>query len=198
MRQIGVTSQHAKIFQHLARYLVYPDMHLRAEAAVVHAGLQPQSALWPLAISGDHPIFTLRINDDIDLEIAKEALSAQEYLRSRGIIADLVIMNERAASYAQDMQHDLDALCESVRHSSQGEGLRPHIFAARKDLMEPETYQQCWRHRASSSMPATGRSSTRSPVRLRLRPRRIQVNLKCGVLPWLPRRRSQFRRRLRW
>ncbi|MBO9135556.1 protein ndvB [Rhizobium sp. B230/85] len=141
MRQIGVTSQHAKIFQHLARYLVYPDMHLRAEAAVVHAGLQPQSALWPLAISGDHPIFTLRINDDIDLEIAKEALSAQEYLRSRGIIADLVIMNERAASYAQDMQHDLDALCESVRHSSQGEGLRPHIFAARKDLMEPETYQ---------------------------------------------------------
>ncbi|MEZ2129934.1 MULTISPECIES: GH36-type glycosyl hydrolase domain-containing protein [unclassified Sinorhizobium] len=141
MRHVGVTSQQAAAFQHLGRYLVYPDMHLRADAATVQSGLQSQSALWPLAISGDFPIFTLRINDDLDIEIAKEALSAQQYLRSRGVMADVVILNERASSYAQDLQHALDAMCENLRRISQADGLRQHVFAVRKDLMENSTYQ---------------------------------------------------------
>jgi cyclic beta-1,2-glucan synthetase len=140
MRHVGVTSQQASAFQHLGRYLVYPDMQLRAEDSAVQAGLQSQSALWPLAISGDFPVFMLRINDDMDLEIAREALLAQEYLRSRGVTADLVIMNERASSYAQDMQHALDQMCENVRRVGQADGLRQHIFAVRKDLMEESTY----------------------------------------------------------
>ncbi|MFC5760791.1 GH36-type glycosyl hydrolase domain-containing protein [Rhizobium sp. GCM10022189] len=141
MRHVGVSSQQAAAFQHLGRYLVYPDMQLRGDDNLVRAGLQPQSALWPLAISGDFPIFTLRIDDDMDLEIAREALLAQEYLRSRGVTADLVIMNERASSYAQDMQHALDAMCEGVRRMGHADGLRQHIFAVRKDLMEESTYQ---------------------------------------------------------
>ncbi|WP_160007599.1 glucoamylase family protein [Rhizobium sp. 18055] len=140
MRHVGVTSQQASAFQHLGRHLVYPDMYLRADAAAVQAGMQSQSSLWPLAISGDFPIFTLRINDDMDLDIAKEALLAQEYLRSRGVTADLVIMNERASSYAQDMQHAVDQMAENVRRLGQADGLRQHIFTVRKDLMEESTY----------------------------------------------------------
>jgi len=141
MRHVGVSSQQAAAFQHLGRYLVYPDMQLRGDHTVVRTGMQSQSALWPLAISGDFPIFTLRIDDDMDLEIAREALLAQEYLRSRGVTADLVIMNERASSYVQDMQHALDAMCENVRRLGQADGLRQHIFAVRRDLMEESTYQ---------------------------------------------------------
>ena len=141
MRHVGVTSQQAAAFQKLARYLVYPDMHLRADGATVQAGLHSQSALWPVTISGDFPIFTLRINDDIDLEIAREALMAAEYLRSRGISADLVIVNERAVEQAQDMQRELDKLVEHVRHN-QGDGLRQNIFSVRKDQIENETYQE--------------------------------------------------------
>ncbi|MBB3661037.1 cyclic beta-1,2-glucan synthetase [Rhizobium sp. BK650] len=141
MRHVGVSSQQAAAFQHLGRHLVYPDMKFRGDYAVVRTGLQSQSALWPLAISGDFPIFTLRIDEDMDLEIAREALLAQEYLRSRGVSADLVIMNERVSSYAQDMQHALDAMCENVRRMGQAGGLRQHIFAVRKDLMEETTYR---------------------------------------------------------
>ncbi|MDM9624461.1 glucoamylase family protein [Rhizobium sp. S152] len=140
MRHVGVTSQQAAAFQYLGRHLVYPDMHLRADAATVQSGMQSQSSLWPLAISGDFPIFTLRINDDMDLDIAREALLAQEYLRSRGVTADLVIMNERASSYAQDMQHAVDQMAENVRRMGQADGLRQHIFTVRKDLMEEATY----------------------------------------------------------
>ncbi|MCM2476645.1 protein ndvB [Rhizobium sp. CG5] len=140
MRHIGITSQQAAAFQHLARYLVYPDTHLRADPETVKGGLASQSALWPLAISGDHPIFALRINDDMDIEVVREALSAQEYLHKRGVIADLVIVNERATSYAQDMQHALEHLCENLR-LHQGDGAQQHVFAVRRDLMEESTWQ---------------------------------------------------------
>lgn len=139
MRHVGVSSQEAASFQMLGRYLVYPDMHLRADGA--RSGLSSQSALWPLAISGDFPIFTLRINDDGDLGIAREALKAQEYLRARGVTCDLVIVNERASSYAQDMQHTLDAMCENLRlRGGHTDGPRQHIFAVRRDIMEAETW----------------------------------------------------------
>ncbi|MFN7102407.1 MAG: GH36-type glycosyl hydrolase domain-containing protein [Pseudorhizobium sp.] len=140
MRHLGITSQQAAAFQHLARYLVYPDMHLRSDQETLMAGLQPQSALWPMAISGDFPIFVLRINDEMDLSVAREALSAQEYLRSRGVTADLVIINERAASYAQEMQHTLEGLCEKLRRAGQAESGRPHVFALRRDIMDDATF----------------------------------------------------------
>lgn len=141
MRHIGINSKQAAAFQLLGRYVVYPDMHLRADPATVSQGLASQSALWPLAISGDFPIIALRINDEMDLSIAREALMAQEYLRSRGLTVDLVIVNERAASYAQDMQHALDAACENFRRLGQADGLRQHIFAVRRDLMDNATWQ---------------------------------------------------------
>ncbi|OAP49182.1 protein ndvB [Sinorhizobium americanum] len=140
MRHVGISSKEAASFQMLGRYLVYPDMHLRADSASVKGGLASQAALWPLAISGDFPIFCLRINDDGDLGIAREALRAQEYLRARGITADLVVINERASSYAQDLQHTLDSMCENLRLRGLSDGPRQHIFAVRRDLMEPETW----------------------------------------------------------
>ncbi|MBB4144822.1 GH36-type glycosyl hydrolase domain-containing protein [Rhizobium rhizoryzae] len=139
MRHIGISSQQAAAFQHLGRYLVYPDMHLRADAATVNAGLASQRQLWGLSISGDLPIFTLRVNDEMDMEVVKEALSAQEYLRSRGVMADLVIVNEKPASYAQDMQHAIDQISESIRRLGQSEG-RQQVFALRRDLMDESTW----------------------------------------------------------
>ena len=140
MRHLGVSSQQAASFQHLARYLIYPDMHLRSDQETLLSGLQPQSALWPMAISGDHPILVLRINDDMDVGVAKEALSAQEYLRSRGVIADLVIINEQASSYAQEMQHALESMSEGLRRASQAESGRDHVFVLRRDLMDDGTF----------------------------------------------------------
>ena len=136
MRHLGVSSQDAAAFQHLARYLIYPDMQLRADQAMIQASMQPQSSLWPSAISGDFPIFTLRINDDADMAVAKEAMSAQEYLRSRGVISDLVIFNERAASYAQEMQHAIEYLSENARRLGQQEGQRQHVFSLRRDILD--------------------------------------------------------------
>lgn len=138
MRHLGVSSQDAAAFQHLARYLIYPDMQLRADQAVLHASMPSQSSLWASSVSGDLPIFTLRINDEADMQVAKEAMSAQEYLRSRGVASDLVIFNERAASYAQEMQHAIEYLSENTRHLGQADSQQQHVFSLRRDLIADE------------------------------------------------------------
>src|SRR6218665_3536840 len=103
-------------------------MQLRADEPTLKAGMQPQSSLWPSSVSGDLPIFTLRINDEADMQVAKEAMAAQEYLRSRGVASDLVIFNERAASHSQELQQAIEYMVANARRGSQTEGQRQHVF----------------------------------------------------------------------
>lgn len=138
---IGISSQDAAAFQQIARFLLYPDTGLRAQHDLVREGLRSQSSLWPLSISGDFPIFVLRIDDEGDLKIVRRALLMQEYLRAHNLLSDLVIVNERSTSYAQDLQQALDTMCENARSRGQAKGPRQHIFTVRQDLTAQETYR---------------------------------------------------------
>src|SRR5690606_31164103 len=98
-------------------------------------------SLWPTSISGDYPIFAVRIADIADIEIVAQALRFQEYMRARGMMADLVIVNEQASSYVQDLQQSIERLCENSRARGTELGPRQHIFAVRRDLMDETTYK---------------------------------------------------------
>ncbi|RYD90329.1 MAG: protein ndvB, partial [Sphingomonadales bacterium] len=141
MRHLDTTHAEALLFQRIASYLVYPDTRLRQAQTPGNVVTAPQSALWPLSISGDFPIFALRIDDEGDLAIVQKAFRMQEYLRARGVISDLVVINERASSYAQDVQHAIDFMCENARRRGLSSGPAQHIFSVRRDLMEPATYE---------------------------------------------------------
>ncbi|TPW31948.1 GH36-type glycosyl hydrolase domain-containing protein [Pararhizobium mangrovi] len=140
LRYLGISSQEAAVFQDLARYLLYPDLQLRAEEKIVRAGLAPQSALWPLSISGDCPIVLLRINDSVDMEIVERSLLAQEYLAERGLITDFVVLNEKPTSYVQELQQEIDAACDAAKARSRAHLSGRHIFALRRDLMDARTH----------------------------------------------------------
>ena len=94
-----------------------------------------------MAISGDFPIFVLRIGDVADIEIVAQTLRFQEYMRARGLVADLVIVNEQAASYVQDLQQAIEWHCENSRLRGRELGPRQHIFAVRRDLMDEASYR---------------------------------------------------------
>lgn len=140
-RHYGLSLADAANVQKLARYLIYPDAHLRTSAETIAAGLGRQSALWPMAISGDFPIFAVRIADVADLDIVAQSLRYQEYMRSRGLVADFVVINEQAASYVQDLQNAIESLCENSRLRGREFGPRQHIFAVRRDLMDDHSYR---------------------------------------------------------
>ncbi len=140
MRHLGLSLAEAANVQKLVRYLIYPDQCLRVSAGAIAAGLGRQSALWPMSISGDFPIFAVRIDDVADIEIVAQALRFQEYIRARGLVVDLVIVNEKAASYVHDLQQEIDHLCENSRLRGKKLGPRQHIFTVRRDLMDNNSY----------------------------------------------------------
>ncbi len=129
LRDMGTSLTEAATFQRFARYIIFPDKTLKT--GIESSDVFAQSALWSMGISGDDPIFVLRIDDDDDIAIVRKAVRMQEYFRARGVAFDLVIMNERDASYVQDLQNAIRAICESARLRSHLAG--QHIFDLRRD-----------------------------------------------------------------
>ncbi|GAA0306908.1 glucoamylase family protein [Rhodovulum strictum] len=115
LRHLDVTHAAAADFQRLGGMVIRADARLRAPAAGILAGAGPQSALWPHAISGDLPIILFRIEDAEDAPRLLELLAAHEYLRMHQLAVDVVVLNDRAASYVQDLQKTIDAAVRSAR-----------------------------------------------------------------------------------
>ncbi len=135
---IGIKPAEATEYQKLTSYLIYPDRALRLPAEKIAAELGRQSDLWPSSISGDFPIFVLRLDNEADLSVLRELLKAQEYWLGKGLHIDVVVVNERAFSYAQDTQRAIDWIVEGYR--ARGTTRRQHIFAVRRDQMSEATY----------------------------------------------------------
>ncbi|WP_435171592.1 GH36-type glycosyl hydrolase domain-containing protein [Falsirhodobacter sp. 1013] len=136
LRHIDSTLEEAAVFRAYAAVLIYPDGKMGIRDRDIADAVAPQSALWGFGISGDCPIFVLRIDTPADLAIAREAMRMMLYFRHRGVAADLVILNDRASSYTQDLQNALVALRESFAHSEHEAKGREHVFVLRQDQVE--------------------------------------------------------------
>ena len=110
LHHLGIDSDEAHLFQRLANHILYSDPTLRPPRDVLKRGAGKASTLWAQGISGDLPIVLVRIEDDDHLELVRQLLRAHEYWRLKQLAVDLVILNERAASYVQDLQTSLEAL----------------------------------------------------------------------------------------
>ena len=110
LHHLGIDRDEASEFQRLAGHLIYAGPSLRPSSEVIMRGAGPQSGLWPQSISGDLPIILLRIANIEDIRIVHQLLQAMEYWRTRRFEVDLVILNERASSYVQDLQSALETM----------------------------------------------------------------------------------------
>ncbi|WP_425905627.1 GH36-type glycosyl hydrolase domain-containing protein [Nitrobacter sp. TKz-YC02] len=140
LRHLGIATAEAADFQRLAAPILYADPRFRVPSEAIQRGAGAQSGLWPYAISGDLPIVVLRIYDIEDMAQIAQLLRAHVYWRMKRLAVDLVIVNEHAASYMQDLQIAI----ETAVRSSQS---RPRVgdvpaqgavYALRADLMNAE------------------------------------------------------------
>jgi cyclic beta-1,2-glucan synthetase len=141
LHHVGIDPGEAGLFQRIAGHLLHAGPALRASSDTIRRGAGGQPGLWPLGISGDLPIVLLRIADVENLDIARQLLQAHEYWRMKRLAVDLVILNERASSYVQDLQIALETV---VRTSQSGPPLGEErragrVFVLRADLIAPET-----------------------------------------------------------
>lgn len=137
LRHLGVSHQDAQTFQRLGGHVLYASPALRPPSEVIVAGAGGQPDLWRLGISGDLPLVLLRIADIEHLETARELLHAAEYWRLKRLAVDVVILNERAASYVQDLQVGLEMLVRSTqsRRPPGEDQLAGQVFVLRGDLL---------------------------------------------------------------
>ena len=138
LHHLGIGAPDADLFQRLAGHLLFAGPGLRPSSAIIQAGGGPQSGLWGQGISGDLPILLLRISDIADLAIARQLMLAHEYFRLKRFAVDIVVINDHAASYAQELQGALEALQRAHQHPGDAPGSAA-IHLLRADLVPRET-----------------------------------------------------------
>jgi cyclic beta-1,2-glucan synthetase len=127
----------AQLFQDLASRLLYSDPSLRPAAKLIQMSTLSLNSLWRYGISGDRPIVLLRVMELEERTLVEQLLRAYEYWRMKGLIVDLVILNEKELSYTDDLQNQLEnmvresqALFSHREHEKHGD-----IFVMRIDLL---------------------------------------------------------------
>ncbi len=112
LRHLGISTDEAQLYDRLASHVLWTDAALRAAPALLAANTLGQSGLWAHGVSGDLPILVVRVVEEGDLGLVRQALRAQEYWRLKGLSADVVILNEHPVSYLDEMHEQLEGLLE--------------------------------------------------------------------------------------
>lgn len=110
MRHLQIDADEAHLYQRLAGRLLYADPSLRPRPRVLALNTKDQSGLWSYGISGDLPIALMRIQEESDLNMVRQLLRGHEYLRLKGLVFDLVILNDHPPSYMQTLQDELQRM----------------------------------------------------------------------------------------
>lgn len=141
LHHLGVTAGEASLYQRLAGHVVYSSPALRPSSEALLRGAGAQSGLWSQGVSGDLPIVMLRISDIDNIDIVRELLQAHEYWRMKLLAVDLVILNERQASYVQELQIAIETLVRASQARPQPGVAGPagRVFVLRADLIPSET-----------------------------------------------------------
>ncbi len=136
MNHLHIDPDEAHLFQRLGGRLLYPDPSLRPRPHVLALNKLTQSGLWAHGISGDLPIVILRLEREEDVSMARQLVRGHQYLRSKGLQFDLVILNDHPTSYAGTLQ---DSLQMAVRTSGAQALLdKPGGIYIRRSDMIPE------------------------------------------------------------
>ncbi len=110
LQQINANESDAQLYGRLASSVIYANPALRGDADVLKRNRRGQSGLWGYGISGDLPIVLLQIGKQDNIDLVRQLVQAHAYWRLKGLIVDLVILNEDHAGYRQLLQEQIMGL----------------------------------------------------------------------------------------
>ncbi|MFC4098409.1 GH36-type glycosyl hydrolase domain-containing protein [Paenibacillus xanthanilyticus] len=114
LHNLNLEPAEAHTFQRLASQVLYTPLLSDERTMNIAINSIGQPGFWSYGISGDRPIIVAQIDNQIHLPFIVKLLTGHEYLRRLGLNFDLVIVNESAEGYQQDLQ---DSLQRAVEHS---------------------------------------------------------------------------------
>ncbi|WP_370870067.1 GH36-type glycosyl hydrolase domain-containing protein [Methylobacter sp.] len=130
----------AQLFQDLANRLLYIHPSLRSVGKLMQRNTLNVTGLWRYGISGDRPIVLLHVTEFEDRTIVEQLLRAHEYWRMKGLAVDLIILNDKELSYAEDLQILLEGMVRENKAFSAHQELENEgaIFVMRSDRLSAE------------------------------------------------------------
>ncbi|MEJ7758324.1 MAG: glucoamylase family protein [Gemmatimonadaceae bacterium] len=140
LRELGISPADAALYQELAGHLLFTHPGFKGLAEKCEDNTLGQQELWALGISGDWPILLATLESADGLPSVRQLLRVHHYWRLKGLMCDLVILNEHPPTYLQELS---DALLMTVMASSESGLLdRPGgVFLRRADVLKPEDIQ---------------------------------------------------------
>ena len=136
LRHLSITGDEALLFERLVSRVLGTDRSMRAGSHAISTNTLGQPGLWPHAISGDFPILLVRMVGESNVSLVRQVLQAQEYWRLKGLMADVVLINEHPVGYMDDLQAEITAVLHegpwtTWQHKPGG------AYLLRADLMTP-------------------------------------------------------------
>jgi cyclic beta-1,2-glucan synthetase len=107
LHQLNITEENAQLYGKIVSAITYTSHARRADPAILASNRRGQSGLWSYSISGDLPIILLCIEDAENLELVRQLIQAQAYWRRKGLLVDIIILNEEHFSYRQTLQEQI-------------------------------------------------------------------------------------------
>ncbi|MBN2840883.1 MAG: hypothetical protein JXP37_08025, partial [Coriobacteriia bacterium] len=137
LRDLGITPEESVTFLRLASRMLLTDPYSPLKAHTEVENRLQMSGLWQIGISGDYPILLVKIEQLEQAPLARQALLAHQYWRSKGFETDLVILNTRPTGYSSELEGRLRTLLRTG-HALQLSDKPSGVFLRTADQMHPE------------------------------------------------------------
>ncbi len=140
LRHLSIGIDDAHLYQTLASHVIYANAALRPSSKSLKQDMGAQSVLWQLGISGDRSIILVRIDDIEDIEMIHQLLNAFVYWKTKRLVVDIVILNDRMSSYVQDLQLAIEALVRKINliKTTGASDSLGQVYMLRADLVSAE------------------------------------------------------------
>src|SRR5262249_15228085 len=106
LREMSRRSDDVVVFNRLAAAVLFTNAQLRLPYAVA-ANRLGQSGLWPHSISGDFPIVLVHVAATEEELLVRQLLQWHTFARRRGLVSDLVILDQRTDEAAERLRTEL-------------------------------------------------------------------------------------------
>ena len=107
-RYLRVKGKEIEIYQKMMSYIIFDNSVKSTWVKNIKEDNYKQSELWKYGISGDFPIILVKIKDINDSYVIGEVLKAYEYLRTKKVYTELVIIDEEKYSYENYLKEEIE------------------------------------------------------------------------------------------
>ncbi|GAA0076616.1 hypothetical protein UT300005_09940 [Clostridium sp. CTA-5] len=137
LKNLGIRSAQANIFQSLASYIFFLHSGRKDREEYIKNISKHQKDLWSYGISGDLPIIFLTIEHEENINLVTNILNLHYYLKLKGVKLDLIIYNNEEISYDEPLQKEI---MQAIHTSKERNSLNipGGIFVHNKSTMDPQ------------------------------------------------------------